>query len=53
MGVTSACGEVEMWAVRSLASLSFRGFLVVVARRGVWRLPAFFVAVGAADSGEG
>ena len=53
MGVTSACGEVEMCAVRSLVSLGLRGFFAVVARRGVWRLPVFFVAAGAADSGEG
>ena len=55
MGVTSACGEAEMCAVRSLASLvplGLRGFFAVVARRGVWRLPLFFVAAGAADSGE-
>jgi hypothetical protein len=53
MGFTSACGEAEMCAVRSLASLGFRGFFAVVARRGVWRLPVFFVAAGASDSGEG
>jgi hypothetical protein len=29
-----------------------RGFFAVVARRGVWRLPVFFVAAGASDSGE-
>ena len=54
MGVTSACGEAEMCAVRSLVyPLDFRGFFAVVARRGVWRLPVFFVAAGASDSGEG
>jgi len=53
MGVTSACGEVEMCAVRSLVSLGLRGFSEVVARRGVWRLPVFFVAAFAADCGEG
>jgi hypothetical protein len=53
MGVTSACGDAEMCAVRSLASLGFSGFFAVVARRGVWRLPVFFVAAGASDSGEG
>lgn len=45
-----------MCAVRSLVTLvplGLRGFFVVVARRGVWRLPGFFVAAGAADSGEG
>ena len=56
MGVTSACGEAEMCAVRSvgtLVPLRFRGFFAVVARRDVWRLPVFFVAAGAADFGEG
>ena len=45
-----------MCAVRSLASLvplGLRGFFAVVARRGVWRLPVFFVEAGASDSGEG
>jgi hypothetical protein len=37
----------------SLVSLGFRVFFPAVARRGVWRLPLFFVAVGASDSGEG
>jgi hypothetical protein len=53
MGVTSACGDAEMCAVRSLVSLGFRGFFAVVARRRVWRLPDFFVATGASDSGAG
>ena len=56
MGVTSAFGEVEMCALRSLASfipLGVRGFFAVVARRGVWRLPGFFVAAGTSVSGEG
>ena len=56
MGVTAASGEVEMCALRSLASfipLGLLGFFAVVARRGVWRLPVFFVAAGAAESGEG
>jgi hypothetical protein len=56
MGFTSACGEAEMCAVRSFASLvplGLRGFFAVVARRGVWRLPVFFGAAGASDSGEG
>ena len=52
MGVTSACGEAEMFAVRSLASLGFRGFFAAVARGGVWRLPVFFVAASASGSGE-
>jgi hypothetical protein len=41
-----------MCAVCSFVSLGFRGFFVVVARRGVWRLPVFFVAAAASDSGE-
>jgi len=56
MGVTSAFGDAEMCAVRSLASLvllGLRGFFAVVARRGVWRLPVFFVAAGTSDPGEG
>jgi hypothetical protein len=56
MGVTSAGGDAEMCAVRSLVSLvplGLRGFFAVVARRGVGRLPALFVAAGASDSGEG
>ena len=56
MGVTSACAEAEMCAVRSvgtLVPLRFRGFFAVVARRGVWRLAVFFVATGAPVSGEG
>ena len=53
MDVTSACGEAEMCAVRSLVSLGFRGFFAVVARRGVWRLAIFFVVAGASESGEG
>jgi len=48
----SACGAAEMCAVRSLVSLGFGGFFAAVARRGAWRLAAFFVAVGASDSGE-
>jgi hypothetical protein len=55
MDITSGGGEVEMCAVRSLASfvpLALRGFFAVVARRAVWRLPFFFVATGAADCGE-
>jgi len=42
-----------MCAVRSLVTFGLRGFFVAVARRGVWRFPVFFVAAGAADSGEG
>lgn len=54
--VTSVCGDAEMCAIRLLASfvlLDLRGFFAVVARRGVWRLPVFFVAASAPDSGEG
>lgn len=56
IGVTSACGDAEMCAVRLLASvvpLGLRGFFAVVARRGVWRLAVFFIVVGAPESGEG
>ena len=53
MGVTSACGEAEMCAVRSLVLLDFRGFFAVVARRGFWRLLVFFGVAGASDSDEG
>ena len=56
MGVTFVRGDAEMCAVRSLASLvplGLRDFFAVVARRDVWRLPVFFVATGAPDSGEG
>ena len=56
MGFTSAFGEAEMCAVRSLGflvPLGLLGFFVVVARRGGWRLPVFFVEAGASDSGEG
>jgi hypothetical protein len=41
-----------MCAVRSVVSLGLRGFFAVLARRGVWRLPVFFVAAGALDSGD-
>ena len=51
--VTSACGDAEMCAVGSVVSLGFRGFFAVLARRGVWRLPVFFVVARALDSGEG
>ena len=53
--ITSARGDAEMCAVRSLASfvpLGLRGFFAVVARRGAWRLPVFFVVAGGPDSGE-
>ena len=42
-----------MCAVRSLVTLVRLGFFAVVARRGVWRLPVFFVEAGASESGEG
>ncbi|MGE5212071.1 MAG: hypothetical protein ACM3NN_00115 [Nitrospirota bacterium] len=53
MDVTSACGEAEIAAGRLVASLvlaGLRGFFVVVARRGAWRLPVFFVVADAPDS---
>ena len=56
MGVTSAGGDAEMRAVCSFESfvpLGLRGFFAVATRGGVWRLPVFFVAAGAAESGEG
>ena len=42
-----------MCAVCSVASFGFRGFFAMVARRVGGRLPVFFVAPGAADSGAG
>ena len=54
--VTSGCGEWEMCigaAFLSRVPLGLRGFLAVVARRGVWRLPVFLVVAGAAESGAG
>jgi hypothetical protein len=56
MAVTSACGDAEMCAVRSLVTLvplGLRDFFAVVARRGVRRLAVFFVVPSAPDSGEG
>jgi hypothetical protein len=53
MGAPFACGDAEMCAVRSLASLDLLGFFAVVARRGIWRLPVFFVEAGASDFGDG
>lgn len=55
MDVTSACGEAEISAGRSLVFLvpvGLFGFFVVVARRGVWRLPVFFVLADAPDSDD-
>ena len=52
MCVTSACGEAEICAVASLVALDalgLRGFFAVVARRGAWRLPVFFVVAGASE----
>ena len=52
--VTSACGEAEILAGFSIVffvPLGLRGFFVVVARPGVWRLAVFFVRACAADSG--
>lgn len=54
--VTSGCGEDEMCTGRLFVSPvppGLRGFLAVVARRGVWRLPVFFVVTGASESGSG
>jgi len=45
-----------MCAVRPLVSLvplGLRGFFALAARRGVWRLPVLFVAVGTAEFGQG
>ena len=52
MGVTSACGEAEIRAVCSPGSF-FLDFFAAVARRGVWRLPVFFVEAGASDPDAG
>jgi len=43
----------EVCSLASFFPLGLRGFFAVVACRGVWRLPAFFVAAGASESGEG
>jgi len=51
MGVTSACGEAEIRAI--LGSFGFAGFFTAVARRGVWRLPVFFVVAIPSDPGAG
>ena len=40
-------------AVVPFVAVSLRDFLAVVARRPLWRLPGFFVAAGAPDSGDG
>ena len=56
MTVTSGLGDGEMCAVRSLETfipLGLRGIFAVATRDGVWRLPVFFVAAGAPDSGDG
>ena len=56
MGVMSARGDGEMCAVCSLETfvpLGLRGVFAVATRGGVCRLPVFFVAAGAAESGEG
>ena len=36
-----------------LVPLGLRGFFVVVAGRGVWRLPVLIVVAGASDTGDG
>ena len=54
MGVTSARGDGEMCAVCSVETfvpLGLRGVFAVGIRDGVWRLPVFVVAAGAAESG--
>ena len=52
----SACGDAEICAVVPaivrLVGVPLRSFLVVVARRPLWRLPVFFVGTGAPDSKE-
>ena len=56
MGITVAGGDSEMCAVCLLeffVPLGLRGFFAVIARGDVWRLPIFFLADGAPDSGEG
>jgi len=55
-GVTSARGDGEMCAVcllETFVPLGLRGVFAVATRGGVCRLPVFFVAAGAAESGEG
>jgi len=53
MGVTCARGEAEIRAVCLPGSFGFRGFFAAVARRGVWRLPVFFVVAVPSDPGAG
>ena len=56
VSVGLACGDVEIFVVLpvlSLAAAGLRGFLTVVERRSLWRLPLFFVAAGAPDSAGG
>ena len=49
----SAGGDIEMCAVVpaivSFRDVTLRGFLAVVARRPLWRLPVFFGGAGASD----
>jgi len=52
----SACGDAEICVVLAVGAfvvVGLRGFLAVVARRPVRRLPGFFVVSGAPDSGDG
>ena len=47
----SVCGDSEICAVVPavvcLGGVTLRGFLAVVVRRPLWRLPVFFVGAGA------
>ena len=52
----SACGEAEICVVPPVVRfvvVGLRGFLAVVARRLVWRLPGFLVVSSAPDSVDG
>ena len=53
MGVASARGEAEIRAFCLVGSFGFPGFFPAVARRGVWRLPVFFVVAAPSDPGAG
>lgn len=52
----SACGDAEIFAIPAVASfvtVGLRGFLIVVTRRPLERLPVFFVLLGLPDSADG
>lgn len=56
VGLSSAFGDAEICVVPpalSFVAANLRGFLTVVARRPLWRLPVFFVTPGAAESAGG